>query len=81
MKQLESSEATIQRNIPIPPKAVGRPKGSGKYSKLLQQMKLGDSILIGSISARAAMFSAAKALKMSIVSRREGKSYRVWRNK
>ena len=64
----------IERGIPIPPK---RKRGSRKYP--FDQMKIGDSILIGRKSQTSAYHYRIAHPEFRFTVRREGKGFRLWR--
>ena len=70
---------SIDRGIKVPPKSLGRPKGSGKYSSALRHMKAGDSVLVTTAVERTGFLSASASLKCKVVSRKEEDGYRIWK--
>ena len=72
------SKLKIRKGIKIPEKRVD--KGHGHVTSVLKEMKVGDSVLVGSRSQASYIASVARKMKLSMLSRsmKTGK-VRVWR--
>lgn len=64
----------IEKNIPIP-----RKYNHGIWTKLAEQMDVGDSILVDNTSQRAALSNALKGRGCKLTTRSENGKFRVWR--
>lgn len=67
----------IEKNVPLP---TG-PHGNTKYP--FASMQVGDSFFADGLpnSARVAAYSAARRHGITLVTKREGTGYRIWRTK
>lgn len=64
----------IEKNIPVPPRT--RTAGGGKWQKCVDNMNVGDSVLI---EKAGSLYSALNKLGFSAVMRKEGDKFRVWK--
>lgn len=67
----------IEKNIPIPKKTTG---SKGIYPALLNQMEIGDSVILNN-SQYAGFNLAAKKMGIKITSRADNGKRRVWKIK
>lgn len=65
----------IDKDVPLPSAA----HGNAKYP--FAQLKVGDSFFVEGLpsAARVAAYNSSKRLGITLVSRREGTGYRIWR--
>lgn len=69
-------EISIQRNIPLPPRACL----TGPIRRAMRKMKIGDSILITSCGDNSLPYHCARAEGISITIRKTNKEgWRIWR--
>ena len=69
----------IEKNIPIPSNGPRRPKQELRLA--LEQMEVGDSIVVPSHEVRRKAYGSAKGANIGIRSRVEGDHIRIWRIK
>jgi hypothetical protein len=65
----------IEKNIPIPRKQVKK----AKWVLLVDQMDVGDSVLVTTKTERASLTNAIKAQGYEVTTRKEDDKFRVWR--
>tara|TARA_B100001059_G_C17708879_1_gene514325 strand:+ start:857 stop:1075 length:219 start_codon:yes stop_codon:yes gene_type:complete len=65
----------IEKNIPIPRKQIKK----AKWVLLVDQMDVGDSVLVTTKTERASITNAIKSQGYNAITRKEGDKFRVWR--
>jgi hypothetical protein len=65
----------IDKNIPVPRKQVKK----AVWAALVDQMDVGDSVLVNSVAERASLTNAIKAQGYEATTRKEDDKFRVWR--
>jgi len=65
----------IDKNIPVPRKQVKK----AIWATLVDNMDVGDSVLVNNIAERAALTNAIKAQGYEATTRKEDDKFRVWR--
>ena len=64
----------IDKNIPVPRKQVKK----AIWATLVDNMDVGDSVLVNNIAERAALTNAIKAQGYEATTRKEDDKFRVW---
>ena len=70
-----TNQMKIDKNIPIPRKQVKK----AIWAALVDQMDVGDSVLVNNVSERQSLTMAIKAQGYEVTTRRVGDKFRVWR--
>jgi len=70
-----TNQMKIDKNIPIPRKQHKK----ATWAALVDQMDVGDSVLVNNIAERAALTNAIKAQGYEATTRKEDDKFRVWR--
>ena len=65
----------IDKNIPVPRKQVKK----AIWATLVDNMDVGDSVLVSNVAERAALTNAIKAQGYEATTRKEDDKFRVWR--
>ena len=65
----------IDKNIPVPRKQVKK----AIWATLVDNMDVGDSVLVSNVAERAALTNAIKAQGYEATTRQEDDKFRVWR--
>ena len=65
----------IDKNIPVPRIQVKK----ATWAALVDQMDVGDSVLVNTVAERASLSNAIKAQGYEATTRKEDDKFRVWR--
>lgn len=70
-----TTQMKIDKNIPVPRRQVKK----ATWAALVDQMDVGDSVLVNSVAERASLTNAIKAQGYEATTRKEDDKFRVWR--
>ena len=70
-----TNQMRIDKNIPVPRKQVKK----AIWATLVDNMDVGDSVLVSNVAERAALTNAIKAQGYEATTRKEDDKFRVWR--
>ena len=65
----------IEKNIPLPRKQAKK----ATWAALVDNMDVGDSVLVNNVTERASLTNAIKAQGYEVTTRKEDDKFRVWR--
>lgn len=78
---IDYSKLNIEKEVPIPPKKVGRPKGASTVKTLVKNLRVGDSVLVDTRNQYQYIRKTMEEFGFAHTSRAEDGKVRIWRTK